>query len=351
MNKIFHPSRLYPIILILLMYGVYQCRQQDQKESTKEVNNALTEITGKAMGTTYKILYYGDTAEQINKTMIDSAFDAFNMQFSTYEPQSTISQLNKKDTLCGVSPAFIKMLSASKDVYTLSEGYFDPTLLPLINAWGFGPEEHQHLPTDTEVDSLLELTGMDNITWNDSCVYKHIPGMTLDLNAIAKGYGVDIISELLLSHGIGNHMVEIGGEVIGKGKKPDGSLWRIGIEKPVKEKRELYAALTLENIAMASSGNYRNYYEKEGRTYAHTIDPHTGKPVSRSILSATIVAPECHIADAYATACMAGGMDIAKKMLEHSDELEGYLIYEEEGKLHTYTTKGLHKLVHEYETK
>lgn len=351
MKKILHPSRLYPIVLILLMYFVYECRQQTEKDKSKEVKDALSEITGQAMGTQYKILYYGDSTESINKTLIDSAFNAFNQEFSTYEEASTISMLNKQDTLCGVSPSFIMILDASKQVYELSDGYFDPTILPLVNAWGFGPEEHDRLPTDEEVDSLLAYTGMDKITWDESCVYKNNSGVTFDLNAIAKGYGVDMISELLLSHGIKNHMVEIGGEVIGRGKKPDDSFWRIGIEKPVRGERSLYAALTLDNIAMASSGNYRNYYKKEGKIYSHTIDPHTGKPVERSILSATIIAPECYMADAYATACMAGGMDIAKMLLEHSDEIEGYLIYANEGTLETYTTEGLQKLVHEYESK
>ena len=223
-----------------------------------------------------------------------------------------------------------------------TEGAFDVTVMPLVNAWGFGFKKGT-FPTDTQVDSLRRIVGFHHITLTtDSLLKKDNAGVMIDCGAIAKGYGVDRVAKVLRDHGVRNYMVEIGGEVVTKGRNPEThKSWQIGISKPVDNANEsgsgeLQTVLSLENSALATSGNYRNYYERGGRKYAHTIDPRTGRPVQHSLLSATVLAPDCATADAYATAFMVLGLDGAKKVLSAHKELHAYLIYaDEQGHLKT----------------
>jgi thiamine biosynthesis lipoprotein len=196
----------------------------------------------------------------------------------------------------------------NRDTY----GAFDITVAPLVNAWGFG-FKHAQMPTPEQVDSLLQIRSQ------------------LDFSAIAKGYGCDAVARLLQSRGVDNLMVEIGGEVVVRGKNPSGELWRIGINRPVDDtlsvETPLQAVLTMTDRGMATSGNYRNFYYKGGRKYAHTIDPRTGYPVQHDLLSATVIAADCATADAYATSFMVLGLDSARKVLDTHPELQAYFIY------------------------
>jgi thiamine biosynthesis lipoprotein len=222
-----------------------------------------------------------------------------------------------------------------------TKGAFDVTVAPLVNAWGFGfkgkktgaeADSTSSLPTAQQVDSLLKIVGMDMLTYDaeHNLIHKKDRRTMLDFSAIAKGYGCDVVARLLKSKGINNYMVEIGGEVVVSGHNDKDQLWHIGINKPVDDstymENELQTVLSITDHAMATSGNYRNFYYQNGKKYAHTIDPHTGRPVSHSLLSATVIAPSCAVADAYATAFMVMGEERARQLLEKHRELRALFI-------------------------
>jgi thiamine biosynthesis lipoprotein len=260
-------------------------------------------------------------------------------EFSMFNTKSTVSSLNRGE--CPIlSERFLKVYALAKDVNKKTDGAFDITVAPLVNAWGFGLKKDLH-PDSVAVDSLLRFVGMDCI---DLSAGHGIPAhFQLDFSAIAKGYGCDVIARLLRHHSIQNFMVEIGGEVVVSGKNPKGEAWHIGVNKPdddpTSSNRELETVLTLDNQALATSGNYRNFYvTDEGRRVAHTIDPHTGYPVQHSLLSATVLAPNCATADAFATAFMVLGIDRAKEVLVRHPELEVYFIYDSLGEHRVFST-------------
>ena len=215
-----------------------------------------------------------------------------------------------------------------------TDGAFDPTVAPLVNAWGFGFKSGQ-LPDSAQVDSLLALVGLRHIRLQEGRVVKDNPLSILDFSAIAKGYGVDRAADVLRSHGIKNFMVEIGGEVVTEGTNEKGEAWRIGINKPVEDSTsvnaELQEVISLSGKAVATSGNYRNFYVKDGRKIAHTINPLTGYPVQQDILSSTVIASTCAEADAFATAFMVMGLKKAQEVLASQPALEAYFIYTDEG--------------------
>ena len=203
----------------------------------------------------------------------------------------------------------------------------------LVNAWGFGFKNREEI-TPGLIEELLRRTGYRKVSMADGVVHKEIPEIELDSNAIAKGFGVDVVAEFLAGKGCQNFMVEIGGEVAVRGRNPKGLLWGIGIDKPVEELsfqgRQLQTVVRLRDAAMATSGNYRNYYVKDGKKYAHTIDPKTGYPVQHSLLSASVIAPDCMTADAYATAFMVMGLEKAIEKVENDPALEAFFIYSDE---------------------
>ena len=233
-----------------------------------------------------------------------------------------------------------------------TDGSFDITVAPLVNAWGFGFTESIN-PSQEKIDSLLQIVGWQKIQLsNENKIIKQDPRIMLDCSAIAKGYAVDVIAQLLKRKGIKNYMVDIGGEVDVAGVNPSGALWHIGISKPDDDpesrKQDLQTILAVTDIGIATSGNYRNFYYKDGVRYAHTIDPKTGHPVQHSILSSTVLAKDCMTADAYATSFMVMGLERAKVLVEQHSELEAYFIYsDEQGNYQTYMTKGMKKYVTE----
>lgn len=286
---------------------------------------------GRIFGTTYHITYQSD--DNLKKE-IEETLKAVDQEFSMFNPQSTVALINegKRPTL---SDDFLEVYQLAQQVNEESDGAFDITVAPLVNAWGFG-FKNQQMPNNHQIDSLRRLVGMEHVSLAGAKGSKYVrfqrPRMMLDFSAIAKGYGTDRVARLLMSHDVANFMVEIGGEVYAKGNSEKRLPWRIGVSKPVddpdNDAQELETVLNVTNQAMATSGNYRNFYYKGGRKYAHTIDPKTGRPVQHSLLSATVLAPTCAEADAYATSFMVMGLDKARQVLERKKQLKAYFIYQ-----------------------
>ena len=234
-------------------------------------------------------------------------------------------------------------------VYQVSGGAFDITLAPLIDAWGFGPGQAQEMDS-AMVDSLLQYVGMDKVSLIGSKVYKNNPNVKLNVNAIAQGYAVDVVSYYLDDLGIKNYMVEIGGEIRTRGMNPNGNFWRIGVDRPETGNmipgEQLQVILSMHNRSLATSGNYRKFYMKDGIMITHSIDPVTGFPKTSSLLSATVLTDECMTADAYATSCMVLGLENAIKFMENQKGVDAYFIYGDEfGNYQVWYTDGLKKYI------
>jgi len=302
-------------------------------------------IPGTTMGTTYQIKFLGRVERDL-KPEIDSLLESFNQSLSTYIPESEISRFNADTVFYFDLPFFLPVLKESKRIFNATGGAFDPTVMPLVRAWGFGPDKPE-LPDSSKIDSLLEFIGFEKISFDENKVVKSFQGVELDLSAVAKGYAVDVVAELLTDKGIENYFIEIGGEVICKGVNDRGGPWKVGIEDPTIEivERSAKAIIELKDRAMATSGNYRNYYIIDGVKYSHTIDPESGFPVQHQLLSATVFASRCITADAFATAFMVVGIEKSKKILEKNSEIDGFLIYiDRQGKLMTYASPGVGKI-------
>lgn len=328
----FSKSSIYPILLIIVVFIVWIIRQNATELERVSFN-------GQTMGTYYNIIYL--YPENLSfKSEIDSLLIEWNRSLSTYIPDSEISRFNRKNQHVFESPYFYQVLLKSREIYEASEGAFDPTIMPLVNAWGFGPDE-QELPDSAEVRRLLKLVDFTKIRFDSTRVWKQQPGIQLDFSAIAKGYGVDVVGDFLEDMGIENYLVEIGGEITCKGVNDKGIPWTTGIEDPNVEifNRKIKAIISLSDKSIATSGNYRNFYVKEGRKYAHTISPFTGYPVEHSLLSATVIAEDCMAADGFSTAFMVLGLEKSREILNEHPELDAYLIYnDDQGSVKTYMT-------------
>jgi thiamine biosynthesis lipoprotein len=290
----------------------------------------MLQITGITMGTIPYSIKYFDKQNRRLGIEIDSILISYNQSLSTYISSSEISEFNIQDSLNFKTSFFYPVLLASNEIYKNSNGLFDPTIGPLVNAYGFGPIKSMDLNNEI-IDSLLQNVGFNKIVFNERSVKKE-HGMYLDLSAIAKGGAIDEIAEYLISKNIANYMIEIGGEVICKGLNQYSELWSIGIETPlINEKvKKPIAIAKLENRALATSGNYRNYYIKEDKLFSHTINPKTGYQVEHTLLSASIFAKNCMLADGYATACMVMGLEASKKMISELEDIDCLLIYSNE---------------------
>lgn len=277
-------------------------------------------------GTTYHVTYQcdSDLTQSIKAELlkVDASLSPFNKE-------SVITAVNENQDV-QLDDMFKEVFNLAMDISKDTDGAFDITVAPLVNAWGFGFKNGSQ-PSSHQVDSLLQLVGYEKVSMVDGKVTKRDPRIMLDCSAIAKGYGTDRVARLLQSRGIQNYMVEIGGEVVTSGVNPDRVPWKIGVTKPTDDSlnigHELQTVLNVTDKAMATSGNYRNYYFKGGKKFAHTVDPKTGYPVQHSILSATVLAKSCAVADAYATSFMVMGFDKARQVLERHPELMAYFIY------------------------
>jgi len=285
--------------------------------------------TGMVFGTIYNITYQSD---KNLKKEIEAELQKVDNSLSPFNKNSIISKINRNEP---VKPdeMFIEVFRFAEEVSKETDGAFDITVAPLVNAWGFGFKKGSR-PTRHAIDSLRQIIGYEKITLDNKGgrgVIKKDPRIMLDCSAIAKGYGSDAVARLLRRNGIANFMVEIGGEIMTAGINEKRVPWRIGVTKPNDDSlnisHEMQTVINVTDMAMATSGNYRNFYYRNGKKYAHTIDPKTGYPVQHNILSATVLAPNCATADAYATAFMVLGLDKARKILDSHPELMAYLIY------------------------
>jgi thiamine biosynthesis lipoprotein len=326
--------KLAVLLAALVILIVFRQLQPEQIE--------LHQLNGTTMGViSYSILYLAPDEENYQKE-VDDILVAFNQSLSTYIPNSEISLLNKGDTISYQSAYLLPILEVSKEIYEKSGGAYDPTIGPLVNAWGFGPEKKTRLDSAL-VDSLLRIVNF-NLVHFDSVGVTKPKGVSLDFSASAKGYALDVVAEFLEGQSIENYMIEIGGEVRCKGRNQQETIWKIGIEKPSMsmQRGDLFATVFLKNQSLATSGNYRNYYEIDGKIISHTISPFTGYSVSHTLLSASVFAPNCALADGYATACMVLGLDASIQMIEQIEGVEALLIYSsEDGALATYISKGI----------
>ncbi len=299
------------------------------------------EVSGYAQGTTYKILYISEDGVNYQRS-IDSLLIAVDNSLSTYQKKSIISKFNQSEKSFEVDQLFIDVFDQANKVYTATNGAFDPTIAPIVNAWGFGFEKNGE--TDSlRIDSLLHYVGFNNVSRNGKIVSKKT-GMMLDFNAIAQGYTVDVLADMLAQKGVSNYLVEVGGELKSSGLNLRDTLWRVGINTPLPglEAEDIEAIVNLDNKSLATSGNYRKFYEKDGVKYSHTISPKTGFPVKHNLLSATVITEVCAMADAYATAFMVMGLDESIEFLKEHNELMTLLIYSDEnGDLQTFTTENL----------
>ena len=263
---------------------------------------------------------------------IQAVLQAVDRSASVYNQASLVSQFNAGKTV-QADAILDTLFRSSVVVHGQSGGAFDPTVMPLVNAWGFGYKSGS-LPTDAQIDSILAFVGLNKVGLADGRLLKSDPRVQLDFSSIAKGLACDEIGRMLQRHGVSHYMVEIGGEIACMGNNRQGQPWRVGITKPVEDPMgttgEVQSIVKITDKAMATSGNYRNFYYKDGKRYAHTIDPKTGYPVQHNILSATVFAKSCAVADAYATSFMVMGMEKAQQLLEQHPELMAYLIYSDE---------------------
>ena len=307
-----------PFLILLIVGTVLIIRQQRDVPYQKN--------SGMVFGTIYNITYECDSdLHQAIKAVLQKVDNSL----SPFNDHSIITAINQNKD---VEPdeMFLTVFNKAKEISRETNGAFDITVAPLVNAWGFGfkngiqPNRHQ-------VDSLRRLIGYEKIALKDGRIVKQSPGIMLDCSAIAKGFGSDVVADFLRQHGVTNFMVEIGGEIVTSGVNPQRLPWKIGVIKPTDDtlsvKSEILSVLNVTDLAMATSGNYRNFYYKGGKKYAHTIDPKTGYPVQHNILSATVLADDCATADAYATSFMVLGFEGTQRILDKHPELMAYLIY------------------------
>ena len=285
--------------------------------------------SGFVFGTSYNITY--QCAED-HKADIEMALAEVDASLSPFNDSSVITHVNRNEDVV-LDRLFLDVFRLAQKINEDTDGAFDITVAPLVNAWGFRFKNGVN-PDEKAIDSLRQGVGFQKVRLEDGKIIKTDPRVMLDCSAIAKGYGVDVVANLLRKIGIKNFMVEIGGEVVTSGVNPDRHPWRIGVTKPTDDSlsvnNELQTVINVTDKAMATSGNYRNFYYKGGRKYAHTIDPKTGYPVQHSILSATVITDDCATADAYATSFMVLGMEKAKKILDRHPEMMAYFIYNDE---------------------
>ena len=318
--------------LVLLIVGTVMILKNQAPFQTNQ---------GLVFGTIYKITYQSKDNLQ---NEIDAALKEVDFSLSPFNKESVITQINNNTDMQADS-LFIDVYNLAEEISKETHGAFDITVAPLVNAWGFGFDSSTKVDSAT-IDSLRQFVGFEKVSLQNGKIVKADPRIKLDCSSIAKGYGVDCVARLFDKKGIENYMIDIGGELVMKGKNPKMDTWRIGINKPVEDSlsqnQELQTVLALTNAGLATSGNYRNFYYKDGKKYAHTIDPRIGYPVQHNILSATVVAKDCATADAYATSFMVLGLDSAKAICEKHPELDAYFIYATpEGETETYFTEGM----------
>jgi FAD:protein FMN transferase len=336
--KVFKP--FCSLVVVLLFFS---CQQESKP--------TFFIIQGEAQGSTYAIKYIANE-EVTSKSEIDSLLTAFDLSLSTYRPDSKISKINAGDSTVVVDDFFAKTFEVSNQIFQETNGLFDPTIGVLVNAYGFGPNKKSVTLSPSQIDSTLQYIGFNKVKLNaDYTISKKHKQTYFDFNAIAQGYSVDVVVDFLKSKGIENAIVEIGGELFALGKNTiENKNWVVGIDDPLQtpEERKLIAKVNLENLGMATSGNYRKVMidEKTGEKFVHIINPKTGLSQKGNILSATVLAKNTAIADGYATAFMVMTLEESKLFLQNHPELYVMLLYtDDENQMQQYLTDNFKKLI------
>ncbi len=307
----------------------------------------LVQVNGEAQGTSYHITYISKDPTDL-KPAIDALLRKIDTSMSTYLPVSVISRMNRNDTNARADGYFTSVFNKSMEVGDVTNGLFDVTVAPLVNAWGFGPKAKSRIDRSL-IDSLHSFVGYRMLQLLDGKLVKEKPGIQVDFNALAQGYSVDVIAAMLAEKGINNYLVELGGELSAKGSR-FGDSWKVGIDQPdssMTDGRKLEAVIKLNNRALATSGGYRKFFTENGQRYTHIIDPRTGYPVKQNLLSTTVLAPDAITADAYATAFLVMGLDESKRFIANHPELylDVFFIYDQGGEWKTYSTSNIKKLI------
>jgi len=337
-NSRFRPYHI-AILTLLVLGTIFIARREHNMQGDLPFQTE----EGTVFGTIYHIKY------QYKETLHDSIIARLkdiDSSLSMFNPMSTVSCINRGENMKADS-LITNVWNMSCSISQETDGAFDPTVAPLVNIWGFGYKKRE-IPDKNLIDSLRDLVGWQRISIHNGYFCKEDPRIVLDFSAIAKGFGVDYIATLFRSLGIQNFMVEIGGEIVAQGTNPKGEAWHIGINKPNDDStgtnNDLQEVIEVHDGALATSGNYRNFYIQDGRKIGHTIDPKTGYPAQQSILSSTVKAPTCAMADGYATAFMVMGMERAQTFLKSHPQLQAYFIYaDENGQYQTWHTPYFYK--------
>ena len=317
--------------------------------SCNKISSNYVNFRGFVQGTTYNITY-SSVDSIVYKDQIEALLAVFDTSLSTYNKQSLITKINNNKSK-KTDEYFNEVFEKSKEVYTKTNGAFDITVAPLVNYWGFGFKNKDEI-ADTSIVSILNYVGLDKVKLSNSIIEKADPRVTIDANAIAQGYSVDIVAKFLDTKGVSNYLIEIGGELKTKGVNKKGKVWRIGIDRPFDNNnipgQNLQAIIKLQDKSLATSGNYRKFYERDGIKYSHTINPKTGYPVNHTLLSVTVIADDCMTADAYATAFMVLGLEKSLQLIKKLDNIEAYFIYSDKnGKYQVKSTPEIKKLITE----
>lgn len=310
-----------------------------------KTDHSIVHNIGFAQGTTYSIKYMCQQGQDYQMS-IDSIFAKIDSSLSTYVPYSIISRLNNGERELALDSHFIRVFNTSYQIAQQSNGALDCTVNPLIELWGFGSKDTSNV-SDQRVQDTLQYTGYHKVSIEDSLLVMP-PNFSLNFNALAQGYTVDVIAQFLQSKNSNDFLIEVGGELRASGVNGNNKWWIVGVDKPIKKpdlSDRFQVVLELENKSLATSGNYRNFYVKDEQIYSHTIDPITGYPVTHTLLSATVVANSCMLADAYATAFMVMGVDSVKSFLESNSEIDAFLVYGENQIWNTWSSQGFEERI------
>ncbi len=336
---------LWIVFAIVILIGVSILFFKNERPKAAYIHN-----DGKAQGTYYSATYLQPQGIDL-QPQIEKLFNDFDLSLSTYNPNSIISRINRNDSTVRTDEYFETLFQAAQEISEITGGAFDMTVAPLVNAWGFGFGNHdrKHEP---DVEKILPLIGFKKVKLENHRIIKENPSIMLDASAIAQGYSADLIAKLFEKNGCEHYMIDIGGEIACKGLNPKSKLWQIGVDKPVDDPEntspQLQTILKLTDVGLTTSGNYRQFYYNNGKKYAHTINPKTGYPVEHNLLSATVVAKNSTIADAYATTFMVLGVDSAMALCNRIPEIDCYLIYtDNKGKYQVCYTNGFKKYLSE----